>query len=96
MRYGRQLTITSDGSITRADEKVFVDYSTAKQVTLYTETIRIDDDREYLSEFLKLNDRYKKGEIDLPGVQLLRDDKTGQLRVEKTWTDPKDLTYEHK
>jgi hypothetical protein len=90
VRFGRQLTLTQDGNLTRSEEKVFVEYETKKQITLYTETVKIKDDKDMLAEWLKLLDRYRNNEIDLPGIQLLRDKHTGSLRLEKTWT-PTDL-----
>lgn len=85
VRFGRSMVIKRDGNITTAHEEVYANFDTVKQVTVFTETVRIDDDKDILAEFLKLLDRQKAGEIDLIGLQCLRNPETGTMRVEKSW-----------
>lgn len=75
LQYGRIVT-----------DKVLVNYEEVKTITKCTETVKVKDDKDILAAFLVLLDQYKAGEIDLPGIQVLRDPKNNSLRVEKTWT----------
>jgi hypothetical protein len=88
MRFGRQMTLERDGNVMTVTEEVFANFETVKRVSVQTEIVRIRHENDILPEFLKLLDRQKAGEIDLIGIQLLRDQKTGSLRVEESWTVP--------
>jgi hypothetical protein len=86
MRYGKTVSVSRDGEIVTVEEQVFANWSTVKKVTLYTEVVRVKDDKEILTEFLKLLDRRRAGEVDLIGIQCIRDKANGSLRIEKSWT----------
>jgi hypothetical protein len=86
--YGKQVTIKQAGNLVSYEEDTVYHYETVRQVILMVETVRVKNAKEYLAEFLKLMDKFEAGEIDLPGIQLLKDKKTGQLRAEKTWIVP--------
>lgn len=87
LRFGKQIVIETDGDRGVVREQVFANYETVKKVTTYTETVRVKDRKEVLAEYLKLMDKWKAGEIDLPGIEVIRD-KTGNMRVEKNWIIP--------
>jgi hypothetical protein len=86
VKFGRQLTLTRDGDIVRAEETVYYDSEPRKQTTILTETVKLRNPKDFLTECLELDRRFQQGEIDLPGIQLLRNKHNGDLRVEKTWT----------
>lgn len=88
IRFGRALTVESNGQVSTMQEEVYANFGTVKRVTLLTETLHVKDDKEILAEFLKLLDRQKTGEIDLIGLQCLRDRTTGRMRIEKSWVIP--------
>lgn len=87
LRYGKQTVVTDNGGIIVTEESVFANFMNVKQVTIYTETVRVDNEKEVLAEYLKLMDKWKAGDIDLPAIKTLRD-RQGNLRVEKSWTVP--------
>lgn len=87
-RFGKTLSISREGDLVTVEEQVIANWETVKRVTVYTEVVRVKNDKEILTEFLKLLDRRKAGEVDLIGLQCLRDRNNGSLRVEKSWTVP--------
>jgi hypothetical protein len=87
VEFGRRYTLSNNGELTHFKEEIFVNSEAKKTHTVVVETVRVKDDKAMHVEFLKLLDRYKKGEIDLPGIQMLRDKNSGSLRVEKSWVD---------
>jgi hypothetical protein len=87
IRYGKQTVVKQDGSVTITEESVFANFLNVKQVTVYSETVRVKDDKEVLTEYLKMLDKWKSGEIDLPAIKPVRD-RQGNMRVEKTWMIP--------
>lgn len=87
--FGKKMVVETDGEVRTIHEETFYAYATVKSSVMYIETVKVKDDKALLAEFLTMLDKYKAGEIDLPGIQLLRDKHTGQLRAEKTWFVPK-------
>lgn len=90
MRFGRSITIARIGEVMTTTEESFYNFETVKKVTTNTEIVRINSEKDILPHFLKLLDRQKSGEVDLIGIQLLRDPKSGALRLEESWS-PVDL-----
>lgn len=88
LRFGKQVVMTREGDLTMVHEEVYANFDTVKKITVYTETVRIKDDKDILAEFLKLLDRQKAGEIDLIGLQCLRNPDSGAMRIEKSWVVP--------
>lgn len=85
MRFGSQtvLEITEAGVLMASEEK-YHDFRTVKRITRYTESVKVKDHNAALTEFLKLLDRYKAGEILDFGIECIAT--SGNLtRVEKTW-----------
>lgn len=85
MRYGKQLSITSDGMITSVTERNVVNWSEVRKREVYNETVHVRDEKEALAEFLKLLDRKKAGEVKDIGVLTISDEDGRIKRVEKTW-----------
>jgi hypothetical protein len=88
IKYGKKVVIRKAGDALQIEEENYFNFATMKQTTLYTETVKVKDEKALLAEFLTMLDQYASGDIDLPGIQLLRDSRTGQLRAEKTWRAP--------
>lgn len=88
IRYGRQVVMAKDGDVTTITEELYNNFQTVKQVVVCSETVYIEDDKEILAHFLQMLDQQKRGEIDCIGIQLLRNQKTGLPRIEKTWIVP--------
>lgn len=88
IRYGKRLIVTQRGAITTTREEVYANFNTVKEIEICSETVQVKTDQDILAEFLKLMDRKKAGEIDLIGLQLLRDKNTGNMRVELSWAVP--------
>lgn len=86
MRYGNTLTMTTSNGIIKSEQEVYANFATIKRTTIYTEIIRISDDSKILAEFLKLLDKRKTGEYGDIAIQVITDQKTGQARIEKSWT----------
>lgn len=74
----------SFGSVTK-EEKIHKGI-TVHSTTMYTESIYIDNEREVLTEFLKLIDLKKAGEIVTFGLKVCVDSTGKTNRIEKTWT----------
>ena len=85
MRYGRQVTLSNNGGVMEVKEKVYANYETVKEVHAFHETVRVTDDKEILAIFLKLLDDQAAGKIDQIGLQCIRNQDNGSIRVEKTW-----------
>lgn len=85
MRFGRQVTLSRDGDVTKVHEKLFVEYAAKKDVCCYTETKRVRNMAHALAEFLSLQDRAKKEDIHNIGVQFIEDSEGNVCRVELSW-----------
>lgn len=88
IRYGRQLTMTSDGTVMTMKESTFTNFQASRTVVACTETIHVKDEQEILANFLQLLDKQKSGDIDNIGLQVIRNQQTGRLRIEKSWVVP--------
>lgn len=88
VRYGKSLTISRNGDVVTTTEQVYANFDTVKEVHQMTEIVRVTDDKEILSIFLKLLDEQTAGNIDMIGIQCLRNPDTGAMRVEKSWVVP--------
>jgi hypothetical protein len=85
VRYGSRTSLVRVGDLVTRTEETFANYATVKRQDIYTEIKHVHDDRDILTEFLKLMDKFKDGAIDMPGLQVIRDPRTDRLRIEKTW-----------
>lgn len=82
--FGRQRTMITTGDLVETTDETIIHGKVINKVTHYTESVKVADDRDILTEVLKLMDAMNRGEIDLPGIQVLRE-KSGSLRLEKSW-----------
>lgn len=87
LRYGKQTVIKHEDGATIIEESVIANFLNVKQVTIYTESVMVTDEKDVLTEFLKMLDKWKAGDIDLPAIKTIRD-RSGNLRVEKSWMIP--------
>ncbi len=85
MRFGKQLTITTDGTVTSALEQKYANFAEVKRRSVYTETVKVGSTEQALAEFLKLLDRNKGGSVEDIGIFCVTDKDGAIIRVEKTW-----------
>lgn len=85
IKFGRELIIERNGNVVTHIETVIANFQDVKQVRRITEIVPVDDEQGVHIEFLKLLDKQKKGEIDGIGIQCIRNETTGKLRVETSW-----------
>lgn len=84
--FGRQSTMLFSGNLVEITDETITHGKVINKVTHFTESVKVADDRDILTEVLKLMDAMNRGEIDLPGIQVLRE-KSGSLRLEKSWVE---------
>lgn len=88
MRYGKQTVMMQVGSAVLSEEHTYYEGAIAKSVTKYNESMRVKGQEQALTEFLKLLDAHKAGELLGFGVTC-HTDKDGKInRIEKMWIVP--------
>jgi hypothetical protein len=90
MKYGKQVTMTTDGNILTLTEQVFANFAPVKQTVINHESVHVENSKDILAIFLKMLDDQEAGKMDNIGIQCIRNKDTGALRIEKSWI-PTDL-----
>lgn len=86
IHYGSVTIIETTDGVDTIRETNYANRKPDHKKTVYREIIRDLDDKDILTHFLRLIDMQKAGAIDEIGLQCKRNEHTGQVRIEKTWT----------
>lgn len=86
MNYGTRTRVRKMGEITIITDTKIVAARDHSETTIYCESVLVEDEREALSAFLKLQDDHKIGKIKGYGLTAVPNQDGIITRIEKTWT----------
>lgn len=86
IRYGKVIESIQEGNITTISTVAIHDYEEKVRHTAYIERFSVHDDKDILTEFLKMMDKYKRGDMREPGFKII-EKKNKPHFVDVNWSE---------